>query len=116
MTEDAAPAAGGSTTNPAAGACVRSISIPKRVSLSASKRRLRIRLALDADVRAEAGLRERRRGKRLRARTRVRLRAGRRTLVLRVARHVGPGRFRVSLRLGCAGEKVVRGAKVTLRP
>ena len=114
-TKDSAPTGGGSTTNPPGAACVRSIAIPRRTSLSASKRRLRIRLALDTDVRAEAGLRERRRGKKLRARTRARLKAGRRELVLRVPSSLPPGRYSVSLRVGCGAKKIARGARVELR-
>jgi hypothetical protein len=115
MTTDSATGAGGDTTNPKAGACVRSIAIPKRVSLSRSGRRVRIKLALDAAVRAEAGIRERRRGRRLRARTRARLAAGRRDVVLRVARAARPGRYAVTLRIGCGRSKLSRRANVELR-
>ena len=115
MTKDApTPAPGGSTTV-SGGACVRSVAIPKRVALKASRRRLRLRLALDEAVRAEAGLREHGgRGRALRARSRARLAPGRRELVLRIAPAARPGRYRVTLRLGCAKKKLSRSALVTL--
>ncbi len=112
----AAGGSGGTTTNPPGGACVRSISIPKRVSLAGSKRRLRVGLALNEGVRAEAGLRVRGRVRKLRARTRARLAAGRRTLTLRIGAAARPGPHRVALRIGCGRTKLSRASNVTLRP
>ena len=101
------PASGGGA------ACVRSVSIPGKASLSGSKRRLGVKLALDANVRAEAGLRDG--GRKLRARTRARLAGGRRTLVLRLSSRAQPGRYRLTLRIGCGRTKVSRAAVVSLR-
>jgi dienelactone hydrolase len=114
-TKDSA-AVGDSTGAPGGGTCVRSIAVPKRVSLARSGRRVSVGLVLDADVRAEAGLRDRGARRKLRARTRARIKAGRRTIVLRVSRDARPGGYRLSLRLGCGREKIARGAKVTLVP
>jgi dienelactone hydrolase len=106
---------GGGTTTIDEVACVRSIAIPKRLSLAGSKRRLRIELALNERVRTEAGLRVATRPRRLRARTRARLAAGRRVIVLRISKSARPGRHRVTVRIGCAREKVARAASITLR-
>lgn len=91
----------------AGGRCASAIRLPRRLDLSRSKRRVKVRLRLSQRTRVTV------RAKRSRART-VRksrtLAAGRRTAVVRLKRRARPGRYRLTVRMRCAGG---RQAKVT---
>ncbi len=80
--------------------CASSLSATRRLDLSRRKR-MRVRVGLRRRSRIAAVVR--RRGRRRWARTSLRKNAGRPLITLRVSRRARPGRYRLKVRISCAG-------------